>query len=95
MQLYHSKRLGLSELIAKLTVAPARLLRLPKGTLTIGADADITVFDPEREWRFDNRGRASKSLNSPFDGWPLKGKPVAAIVRGRKAWVEQAEVAEA
>src|SRR5229473_3507633 len=71
MQLYHSKRLGLSELIAKLTVAPARLLRLPKGTLTIGADADITVFDPDREWRFDNRGRASKSLNSPFDGWPL------------------------
>ena len=90
MQLYHSKRLELIDLIAKFTVGPARLLRLSKGTLSIGADADITVFDPEQEWQFDNRLRASKSLNSPFDGWPLKGKPVATIVGGRKAWVEQA-----
>src|SRR3974390_2168436 len=53
MQLYHAKRLGLSELIAKYTVAPARLLRLTKGTLTIGADADGTVFDPDRGGQFD------------------------------------------
>jgi len=91
MQLYHANVLELSELIAKFTIAPARLLRLPKGNLSVGADADITVFDPEREWRFDNRNRASKSLNSPFDGWPLKGKPVATIVRGKKVWVEQAK----
>jgi len=48
MQLYHANVLELSELIAKFTIAPARLLRLPKGTLSVGADADITVFDPER-----------------------------------------------
>src|SRR5437764_2483359 len=52
MQLFHSRRLGLSELITKFTIAPARLLRLNRGTLSIGADADVTVFDPDREWVF-------------------------------------------
>jgi dihydroorotase len=95
MQLYHSKRLGLSELIAKYTVAPARLLGLAKGTLSIGADADITVFDPDREWVFDKTASASKSMNSPFYGWQLKGKAVATIVGGKKVWVEQSELATA
>jgi len=93
MQLYHSKRLSLSGLIEKFTVAPARLLRLKKGTLSVDADADITVFDPDREWQFDNSACASKSLNSPFDGWTLKGQTIATIVKGRKVWVKQAEVA--
>ena len=93
MQLFHSQRLNLPDLIAKFTVAPARLLRLAKGTLSVGADADITVFDPAREWVFDKEATASKSLNSPFYGWPLKGKAVATIVRGKKAWVEQSELA--
>jgi dihydroorotase len=86
MQLYHTKRLGLSDLIAKFTVAPARLLRLPKGTLSIGADADVTVFDPDREWTFERGDTASKSLNSPFYGWPLKGKAAVTIVGGKTVW---------
>src|ERR1041385_5392809 len=77
MQLYHTKRLGLAGVIAKFTVAPARLLNLKKGTLSPGADADVTVFDPDREWVFDRAGTASKSINSPFYGWPLKGRAVA------------------
>jgi len=88
MQLYHSKRLGLADLIAKFTVAPARLLGIAKGTLSVGADADVTVLDPDRSWVFDKNARSSKSLNSPFHGWPLKGKATATIVGGRKAWVE-------
>ena len=84
MQLYHTKRLGLPDLIAKFTVAPARLLHLTKGTLSVGADADVTVFDPDREWVFDASDTASKSSNSPFYGWPLKGKAVATIVAGQK-----------
>lgn len=87
-QLFHSQRLSLPDLIAKFTVSPAKLLRLHKGTLDVGADADVTVFDPEREWRFDRSASASKSWNSPFYGWPLKGKAVATIVGGRKAWIE-------
>ncbi len=90
MQLYHAKRLGLSDLIAKYTVAPARLLNLAKGTLSVGVDADVTVFDPDCEWVFERDATASKSFNNPFYGWPLKGRAVATIVRGRRAQVEQA-----
>ncbi len=84
MQLYHTRRLSLAEVIAKFTTAPAKLLRLKKGTLNLGADADVTVFDPDREWVFERETTASKSFNSPFYGWPLKGKAVVTIVGGRK-----------
>jgi dihydroorotase len=94
MQLYHTKRLGLTDLIAKFTTSPARLLRLAKGTLSVGADADVTVFAPHQEWVFERNATAGKSLNSPFYGWPLKGKAMATIVGGRKAWVEKGKRAE-
>jgi dihydroorotase len=94
MQLYHTKRVGLADLIAKFTVGPARLLRLGKGTLSVGSAADVTVFDPNRDWVFDKATSASKASNSPFNGWPMKGKAVATIVAGNKAWVEQTELAE-
>jgi dihydroorotase len=89
MQLYHSKRLSLMELLRKFTVAPAELLRLNKGTLKVGADADVTVLDTEREWVFDKADSASKSYNNPFYGWRLKGKAVATIVGGKLAWHER------
>jgi dihydroorotase len=92
MQLYHAKRLGLADLIRKFTVAPAALLRLKKGTLSPGADADVTVFDPDREWVFQRGDSASKSQNSPFYGWPLKGRAVMTIVGGRMAWNERTDV---
>jgi dihydroorotase len=88
MQLYHTKRLSLPEVIAKYTVAPAKLLKLAKGSLSIGADADITVFDPDREWVFKRDDTASKSQNNPFYGWPLKGRAVATIVGGKMVWEE-------
>lgn len=91
MQLYHAKRLSLPDLITKFTVAPARLLRLAKGTLSVGADADITVFDPDREWVYRRDDSASKSKNSPFDGWRMKGKPVATIVLGKTVWSEESD----
>ncbi len=91
MQLYHAKRLGLADLIAKYTVHPARLLKLNKGTLSVGADADVTVFDPDREWIFERAATASKASNNPFFGWKLKGRVVATIVGGKKVWTEQAE----
>jgi dihydroorotase len=93
MQLYHTKHLGLSDLITKFTVSPARLLRLAKGTLAAGSDADVTVFDPDREWVFGKDRTASKSFNSPFYGWRLKGKAVATIVSGRIVWREESETA--
>jgi len=92
-QLYHTGRLGLPELVAKYTVNPARLLGLARGTLSVGAVADVTVFAPDLHWQFDKNATASKSLNSPFYGWPLKGKAVATIVEGKKAWVDEPEPA--
>ncbi len=83
MQLYHNSRLKLPALIEKFTVNPAKLLRLKKGTLDIGADADVTVFDPDREWVYLNAETASKSTNCPFDGWPMKGKTTMTIVGGK------------
>jgi dihydroorotase len=88
MQLYHTKRLGLSELIAKFKVAPAELLRVDKGTLKAGTDADLTVFDPEHKWVFKPEESASKSYNTPFYGWRLKGKAVMTMVAGKIVWRE-------
>ena len=68
--------------------APARLLRLSKGTLSVGADADVTVFDADREWVFAKEQTGSKSFNSPFYGWQMKGKAIATIVGGRQVWRE-------
>ncbi|HEX4265416.1 MAG TPA: dihydroorotase [Verrucomicrobiae bacterium] len=93
MQLYHAKRLSLSDLIAKYTVAPARLLNLKKGTLSVGADADVTVFDADREWVFDRAASATKSKNTPFHEWTLKGKAIYTIVAGKKVRFEQPELA--
>jgi dihydroorotase len=93
MQLVQTKRISLSDLIAKFTVNPARLLNLNKGTLSAGADADVTIFDPEAGWIFRSEESASKSRNSPFSGWKLKGRAVATIVGGKKVWSEQTEAA--
>ena len=86
MQLVHTGRISLADLIAKFTVNPARLLRLPKGTLSVGADADVTVLDPEAEWTFNRAESLSKSKNNPFFGWTLKGRATATIVAGKKVW---------
>lgn len=93
MRLYHTRRLPLADVLAKFTIGPARLLRLSKGTLSVGADADVTVLDPDLVWTFDKTGSASKSLNSPFCGWPLKGRATATIVGGRLVWTEKNEFA--
>ncbi len=89
MQLYHSKKLSLTDLISKFTVAPARVLRLAdKGSLSVGKDGDVTVFDPDCEWVFDVQTTASKSRNSPFNVWKMKGKARATIVGGKVVFDE-------
>lgn len=94
MQLHHARKMSLPDLIAKYTSAPARLLKMEKGTLQIGADADITVFDPAREWIYDRNDSASKSKNSPFHQWKMKGKAVLTIVGGNVVWREQDQLVE-
>ncbi len=69
--------------IAKLTINPARVVNLKKGTLAIGADADITVIDPEVRWKVDPAQMRSKSSNTPFAGWELQGRAEVVVVGGK------------
>ena len=76
--------LTLSQMVEKMSLAPARILGVPAGTLSVGAPADITVFDPDAEWTVDISKFKSKSRNSVLDGVTLTGKPVTTFVGGRQ-----------
>lgn len=82
------KQLSEMQLLEKLTINPARLLKLDRGTLSVGAPADVTIIDPARQWTYDVTQSASKSRNSPFHGWQLTGKAVLTIVGGNVVWKE-------
>ncbi len=88
LELVRKKILSLRALVEKFTMNPARLLRLDEGSLSIGVDANITIIDPEREWTYDVAQSASRSRNSPFHGWKLRGLAVATIVKGEVVWRE-------
>ena len=75
---------SLSRLVELLSTGPARVLRLPGGTLRPGSLADVTLFDPEGEVTVAAGAFLSRSRNTPFDGWKLKGRPVATMVGGRR-----------
>jgi dihydroorotase len=93
MQLYHTRRMSLRDVIARFTTGPANLLKLAKGTLKPGADGDVTVIDPDQEWVFQGAESLSKSKNTPFHGWTMKGKAVMTVVGGEVVWREQNEMA--
>lgn len=75
--------LSLSEAIARLTVGPTRALCIPRGTLEVGAVADVTVIDPELKWTVDAQKFASRSRNTPFGGWQMKGAATHTILGGK------------
>ncbi len=76
----------LARLIELMSTGPARVLGLPGGTLAPGSPADVTVIDLERELDVVAARFASKSRNTPFAGWKLRGRAVATIVGGRVVW---------
>lgn len=82
MDLISAKILTWPELIARMSTTPARILNLPKGTLQAGADADITVIDPLRQWTVDIRDFRSRGRNTPFQGRAMQGKAILTIVGG-------------
>ena len=85
--LFHQKKaLSLSQLLEKLTINPARLLNLDRGTLSLGAPGDITLIDPNVEWTYDKETSFSLSRNTPFHGYHLQGRAVRTIVGGRTVW---------
>jgi dihydroorotase len=71
--------LELNSLIAKLTVNPYKILSLKAPSIQKGMIANLTIFDVLTEWTFAETQSLSKSTNSPFLGWKLKGKPFAVI----------------
>src|SRR5262249_32739385 len=81
--LHHSTSVPLSRIIETLTIGPARAFSLPGGTFVAGSPADVTVFDPQREWTVDPQRFKSKSRNTPFSGWKLRGAVIAAFAGGR------------
>jgi dihydroorotase len=81
-RLVHTGRVSLSHLIVLMSSNPARIMRQPLGRLSIGAPADLTLFDPDLEWTYRAAEGRSKSRNSPFDGWKFKGAVTATIVAG-------------
>jgi len=81
--------LTLSQAIERMTAGPARVLGLEKGTLKSGTDADITIIDTAREWVVEADHFYSKSRNTPFDGWKMRGRAVKTIVGGRVVYSEK------
>lgn len=74
------------KLIEMMTIAPARIAGLKKGTLEEGADADVTIIDPKMHWTVDVEEFKSRSRNCPFGGWKLTGRATHTIVGGDVKW---------
>jgi dihydroorotase len=78
--------LSLPALIDRMSTVPARIFHLPGGTLRKGAPADVVVFDPDAPWTVDPERFQSKSRNTPFGGWKLRGRVERTLVEGRTVY---------
>jgi dihydroorotase len=92
--LVHTGRISLMRLVELFTTGPANILKLDRGTLAVGAPADVTIFDLNREWTYDVQQSFSKSRNSPFNGRRFRGGPLATIVGGEIVWTSFQETRE-
>jgi len=81
-QLVEHNILDLPQAIRKMTLGPADILKLERGRFKMGAPASLTIFDPKAEWTVDKRQFKSKSRNTPFHGWKLKGKVFGLYNKG-------------
>jgi len=96
MGLVHGGRMTITGLIARLTGAPAGIITTGErlGTLGEGVSADITIFDPDKEWVVDTSAFASKGKNTPLDGSRLKGKVMATIFQGELVYKDDSIMLE-
>ena len=76
-------QVSLSDALARITTAPAAVLGLPLGTLSVGAVADICVFDPEATWQLTAEALKSRGKNSPWLGYQMQGRVKATLAAGR------------
>jgi len=87
LKLVDEKILSMGDVIKKLTSAPADIFNLKAGSLSLGNEADILIFNPNFEYSIDISKFHSKSKNSPFDGWKVKGKVIHTLVKGKTAYL--------
>ncbi|HXH24450.1 MAG TPA: dihydroorotase [Vicinamibacterales bacterium] len=88
-RLVHAGLIRLSRLVELMSVNPARILRVPGGTLSEGAPADITILAPDAKVTIQAARLRSRSKNTPFDGWTLRGAVAATIVGGRTVYANE------
>jgi dihydroorotase len=85
-ELVESGIIDFATLVDRMSTRPARLFGLPGGSLRAGGVADVTVFDPRREWTVDPEAFLSKGRNTPYAGRTLRGRALATIIGGRLAY---------
>ena len=86
-RLVHAGVIRLPRLVELLSVNPARILAVPGGSLSVGAPADITIVAPDLQVRIEAQKLRSRSKNTPFDGWQLRGGVAATFVGGRPVFI--------
>lgn len=85
-RLVKTNLLSLTEVIAKITIAPRRILNLPPAQIKEGEPANLMIFSPTKTWTVDKTKFYSKSRNTPFEGWELTGK-VFAVYNKQRLWM--------
>ena len=85
-RLVHAGRISVRRAIELLSTNPARVFNLPGGTLAEGSPADLVVLDPDRRTTVDAASQKTKSRNTPFQGWELRGAVALTVVGGRPVY---------
>jgi dihydroorotase len=93
LRLVDEEILPLSEAIDRITHAPARILGLSSGTLSSGATADLCLVDPQAEWELDADRLLSRGHNTPFHGWPFRGRVLRTLIDGHTVYTAGEEPA--
>lgn len=86
LTLYHQKILSLADLLSKMTCNAAKIINFDGGSIKKGARADLVLIDLNFEWQIDSQKFYSKSKNSPFDGFDVKGRAIRTVVAGKTVY---------
>lgn len=87
LELYHKGEIALFDVLEKLTCKPADIIRVPRGRLQKGFTADLILVDLDYEWKINTKDFASKSKNSPFDGYNVKGRVMRTVISGKTVYL--------
>ncbi|MBO6483495.1 MAG: amidohydrolase family protein, partial [Pelagibacteraceae bacterium] len=86
LELYHNNSLPLKKIIETITYNPAKILKIDKGTLKVGKDADLCIFDLDQPWKVDVSKLKSKSKNAATENRNLQGKVLMTYLKGEQAF---------